>query len=176
MKFRCGCFNLYLVAMLATMQIACETTGPGGARKGSPDLATVRVHLETHADPIAGTSRLITVGREQPQSMYVSGAMLAEPNLAAAQLWDGNEGQFAILLQFDRDGTRTLETLSMSYRGKRLAILSQFPEPRWIGTFRMDRRIADGAILFRPDATREEAVRIVSGLNKAVAKLKKYKE
>jgi preprotein translocase subunit SecD len=176
MKFRIGRFNLYLLASIAAALAACQTTGPGSVQSGKTDLATVRIHLETHADPIAGTSKQITVGREQPQALYVSGAMLGEPNLASAQLWDGNEGEYAIHLQFDRDGARTLETLSMSYRGKRLAILSQFPEPRWIGTFRMDRRIADGTILFRPDATREEAQRIVSGLNKAVAKLKKYKD
>lgn len=176
MKFRCGRFNLYFMALLAVALAACETTGPGSAQKGSPDLATVRIHLETHPDPVTGTSKQITVGREQPQTLHVSGAMLGEASLAAAELWDGNDGQYAIHLQFDREGAHTLETLSMSYRGKRLAIISQFPQPRWIGTFRMERRIADGTILFRPDATREEAQRIVSGLNKAVAKLKKYKE
>ncbi|MFM8471201.1 MAG: hypothetical protein ACKODH_14780 [Limisphaerales bacterium] len=177
MKFPFGRFNFYLSAVVAAWLTACETTGPGSTQPRGSDLSTIRLHLETHPDPITGTSRQITVGREQPQSLYVSGgAMLGEPNLAAAQLWDGNEGQYAIHLQFDRDGARTLETLSMSYRGKRLAIMSQFPEPRWIVTFRMERRIADGTILFRPDATREEALRIVAGLNKAVAKLKKYKD
>ena len=176
MKFRCGRFNLYLAMLLAAALTACETTGPGVAGQGSKELATIRLHLESHPDPITGMSKQITVGRELPQSLYVSGPMLGEPNLVAAQLWDGKEGEYAIHLQFDREGTQTLETLSMSYRGKRLAIMSQFPEPRWIGTFRMERRIADGTILFRPDATRAEALRIVSGLNKAVAKLQKYKD
>ena len=72
----------------------------------------------------------------------------------------GNDGQFAIHLRFDPAGARTLEMLSMSYRGKRLVIQSQFPSPRWIGTVRMERRIADGALLFRPEATRDEAARI----------------
>lgn len=176
MKFRCGRFNLYLVALVAAALSACETTGPGSAQKGSVEVATVRLHLESHPDPITGMSKQITVGREKPQTFYVTGAMLGEPNLALAQLWDGKDGEFAIHLQFDREGSHTLDTLSMSYRGKRLAIMSQFPEPRWIGTFRMDRRIADGTLLFRPDATREEALRIVAGLNKAVAKMKKYKD
>lgn len=177
MKFHCGRFNLYLAALLAAALAACETTGPGSAQKGSAELATVRLHLETHADPTGiGIGQQVTVGREQPQTLYIGGALLGEPNLASAELWDGNDGQYAIRLQFDSEGARTLETLSMSYRGKRLAIMSQFPQPRWIGTVRMDRRISDGGILFRPDATREEAQRIVSGLNKAVAKLKKYKD
>ena len=176
MKFRCGRFNLYLAALAAAALTACETTDPGSAQKGSSDLATIRIHLESHPDPITGMSKQVTVGRERPQTLYVTGAMIAEPNLAAAEVWDGKDGEYAIHLQFDSEGARMLETLSMSYRGKRLAIMSQFPEPRWIGTFRMDRRIADGTLLFRPDATRAEAQRIVSGLNKAIAKLKKYKD
>ena len=177
MKFPGGRFNLYFLALAVTLLAACETTSPTGAqaKQGSKELATIRLHLETHADPL-GMSRKITVGRENPQSFFVSGPMLGEPHLVAAQLWEGQPGQYAIHLQFDREGTQTLETLSMSYRGKRLAVMSQFPEPRWLGTVRLDRRIADGTVLFRPDATRAEAEHIVTGLNRAVAKLKKARE
>jgi hypothetical protein len=177
MKFRCGRFNLYLLALTMTLLAACETTSPTGAggRAGAKDLASIRVHLETHADPL-GMSRQITVGRENPQTFFVSGPMLGEPHLIAAQIWEGQPGQYAIHLKFDREGIRTLESLSLSYRGKRLAIMSQFPEPRWIGAVRLDRHIADGTLLFRPDATREEAEHIVKGLNLAVARLKKAKE
>lgn len=175
MKFRCGRFNLYLTLIATIALVACETTRPGSSRQGSKDLATIRLHLETHADQI-GLSTQITVGRDNPQTLFITGPMLGEPNLLAAQLWEGTEGQYAIHLQFDREGIQTLETLSMSYRGKRLAIMSQFPEPRWIGLFRMDRRIADGTILFRPETTREEALHIVAALNNAVAKIRKYKE
>lgn len=173
MKFRCGRFNLYLLALAATLLAACETTNRAGA--GAKELASIRVHLETHADPL-GMSRQITVGRETPQTFFVSGPMLGELHLVAAQIWEGQPGQYAIHLKFDRQGIRILESLSLSYRGKRLAIMSQFPEPRWIGTVRLDRHIADGTVLFRPDATREEAERIVKGLNLAVARLKKAKE
>lgn len=177
MKFRCGGFNLYLLALAATLLAACETTSPTGAggKAGAKELASIRVHLETHADPL-GMSRQITVGREHPQTFFVSGPMLGELHLDAAQVWEGQPGQYAIHLKFDHQGTRILESLSLSYRGKRLAIMSQFPEPRWIGTVRLDRHIADGTVLFRPDATREEAERIVKGLNLAVARLKKAKD
>lgn len=173
MKFPDGRFNLYFLALVAACLVACETTNPSGsskAPKGSKDLATIRLHLETHNDTM-GMSREITVGPETLQKFFVSGPMLGEPHLVAAQLWEGQPGQYAIHLQFDREGVRILEALSMSYRGKRIAIMSQFPEPRWIGTVRLERRIADGTILFRPDATRAEAEHIVAGLNRAVAKL-----
>lgn len=175
MKFRCGGFNLYLLTLGLALLAACETTNPGGSTKAASGVATLRVHLETHPDTL-GLSRPITVGREPIQAFSVTAAMLSEEHLAGARLWDGNEGQFAIHLQFDREGVRTLEMLSVSYRGKRLAVGGQFPEPRWLGTVRMDRRIADGTLLFRPDATREEAEKFVRLLNNTVAKLKKYKD
>ncbi len=175
MKFRPVRFNSYFIALLAALLTACESTDPSGSTKVASDVATLRIHLETHADPM-GLSRRISVGRESAQTFFITPPMLSEQNLTAARLWEGNEEQFAIHLQFDRDGIRTLEMLSMSYRGKRLALGSQFPEPRWIGTFRMDRRIADGTLLFRPDATREEAVKIVRLLNNSVAKLQKHKD
>jgi len=176
MKFRCGWFNLYLTAILAATLLGCETTGSDSDKNKPSDLATLRVHLESHPDPITGSSTPIRIGREDPLNLHVTGAMIGEINLVSAELWDGKEGEYAIHLQFDRAGTQTLEMLSMSYRGKRLAIESQFPYHRWIGLVRMNQRISDGSLLFRPDASREESVRIVSGLNKAIVKMKKLKD
>ena len=175
MKFHPVRFNSYLLVLVAACLAACETTHPSGSPKAATGVATLRIHLETHPDPL-GLSRQITVGIEDAQTFFVTAPMISEEALVAARLWEGNADQFAIHLQFNREGQRTLEMLSMSYRGKRLALMSQFPEARWIGTVRMDRRIADGALLFRPEATREEAERIVHLLNGTVAKLKKHKE
>ena len=175
MKFRPVRFNSYLLLLVVVCLTACETTQPGGSAKAAKGVATLRIHLETHADPL-GLSRQITVGIEDAQTFFVTAPMISEETLVAARLWEGNGDQFAIHLQFDREGQRALEMLSMSYRGKRLALMSQFPEARWIGTVRMDRRIADGTLLFRPEATREEAEKLVHLLNGTVAKLKKYKE
>jgi hypothetical protein len=174
MKFHSVRFNSYFCVLLAALLTACESTDPSGSTKVASDIATLRIHMETHPDPL-GKSRQISIGRDPAQIFHVTPATLSEQNLTAARLWEGAGEEFAIHLQFDLDGIRTLEMLSMSYRGKRLAIGSQFPEPRWIGTARMDRRIADGTLLFRPDATREEAVKIVRLLNNTVKKLEKYK-
>ncbi|MEN9576851.1 MAG: hypothetical protein RL514_4706 [Verrucomicrobiota bacterium] len=178
MKFRWLRYNSYLLLLVAAGLTGCETTQPGGSAKAAQGVATLHVHLETHRDPL-GLSRQITigpVGSENPQTFFITPPMITEEALVAARLWEGTGEQFAIHLQFDRAGQRSLETLSMSYRGKRLALMSQFPEARWIGTVRMDRRIADGALLFRPEITREEAVKLVRLLNGTVAKLKKYKD
>ncbi|PAW81815.1 MAG: hypothetical protein B9S33_15975 [Pedosphaera sp. Tous-C6FEB] len=169
MKFGIGRINTYFTALAAALFIGCVSTGTG---KGGVELSTIRIHLETNPDNL-GMSRRIEVGPEPKQTFSVAGPALGEMHLLGAQLWEGNAGEYAVHLQFDRQGAQMLEIYSMSYRGKRLAIFSQFPHPRWVGTFRMDRRIGDGTLLFRPDATRDEAQRLVSGLNKAVAKIKK---
>lgn len=175
MKFRPVRFNSYLLVLIAALLTACESTNPDGSAKVATGVATLRVHLETHDDKL-GLSQQITVGREDRQTFFITAGMIGEQSLTAARIWEGNEGEFAIHLQFDREGVRTLEMLSLSYRGKRLAIGGQFPEPRWIGTVRMDRHIADGTLLFRPDVSREEAEKMVRLLNATVAKLKKYKD
>lgn len=169
MKFGLGRINTYFVALALGLLGGCVSTGPG---QGDTDLSTIRIHLETNADNF-GMSRRIEVGPEPLQAFSVTGPALGEIHLLAAQLWEGNAGEYAIHLQFDRQGAQILEIYSMSYRGKRLAIFSQFPQPRWVGAVRMDRRIGDGTLIFRPDATRDEAQRLVAGLNKTVAKLKK---
>ena len=172
MKFASERFNTYLAVTVALVLVGCETSDLDSTKHRGSELSSLRVHIETNPDNL-GMSRRIDVGPEPHQSFSVAGPALGEMHLMVAQLWEGKEGEYAIHLQFDRTGVQMLEMYSMSYRGKRLAVFSQFPNPRWIGTVRMDRRIADGTLLFRPDATREEALRIVTGLNKAVAKLKK---
>ncbi len=175
MKFRAVRFNSYLFVLLAAWLTACESTNPGGSAKAA-NFASLRIHLETYADTF-GLSRPISVGIENPEKFSVTPPMFSEEQLEAATVWEGNEGQFAIHLKFDRAGTQTLEMLSLSYRGKRLAIGGQFPESRWLGTMRMDRHIPNGTLLFRPlDITREEADKYVRMLNNTVAKLKKFKD
>ena len=56
MKFRCGCFNLYLTALVAIALVGCETTGSDSDKNAASELSTLRIHLETHPDPITGSS------------------------------------------------------------------------------------------------------------------------
>ena len=50
---------------------------------------------------------------------------------------------------------------------------SQFGEMRWLAAPMITRQIQDGIFVFTPDASREEAERIVRGVNNVVAKLNK---
>ena len=84
-------------------------------------------------------------------------------------------GSYEIRLKFDRSGTLLLENVSMSHRGRRLAMFSQFSDARWIGAPLINRRITDGVLSFTPDASRAEAERIVRGLNNVASVWQKKK-
>jgi hypothetical protein len=56
--------------------------------------------------------------------------------------------------------------------GRRVAIWSKWTEGRWLAAPQVRKPIEDGYIAFAPDATREEAERIVRGLNNVAIKLK----
>jgi hypothetical protein len=54
-----------------------------------------------------------------------------------------------------------------------LVVNCRWTENRFLGAPLITKRITDGVFVFTPDATREEAERIVAGLNNVIAKLKK---
>lgn len=165
-------FNTYLLAFLVVFAAGCETTGAD--RKGSAKFATLRLHLEANPD---GTDRSapVPIHRERPVLVNVEkNPFLHEGNIAQATLVE-ELGSFAIAVRFDRQGAMVLENISSAYKGKHIAIFSQFGETRWLAAPRMTRQITDGVLVFTPDATREEAERIVRGLNQVAAKLKKKK-
>ena len=85
-------------------------------------------------------------------------------------------GSFAIALQFDRRGTWLLEQYTVSGKGRRAAIFSQFSDTRWLAAPILNRNITDGRFVFTPDATRAEAERIVRGLNNVAKVVKKKKK
>jgi len=82
-------------------------------------------------------------------------------------------GGFGIRLQFNRHGALVLDTMTTSHRGQRVAIFAHFNEARWLAAPLISRRLVNGEFIFTPDATREEAERIVLGLNNVAAELKK---
>jgi len=84
------------------------------------------------------------------------------------------QGTFDIQVKFDWHGTLVLDNVTTSNPGRRIAVFSQFgKEGRWLAAPRPERRISDGTLTFTPDATREEAERIVRGINNLAAKIKK---
>ena len=84
-------------------------------------------------------------------------------------------GGYSISVQFDKEGTWLLEQYTTGNKGKRVAIAAEFGEMRWLGAPVMTQRIGNGLFVFAPDASREEAERIVGGLNNLAKRVQKDK-
>jgi len=174
MKTRSTAFNTYLLATLLLL-VGCkspeEQRRSAEAHKEKKELSNIRVHLEVSAD-IAGRTMQATILRASPVSIIVlSDYFLDERDVLAANIIENSAG-FAVLVQFNQHGVFMLDTISTSNKGSRLAIRSSFGETRWLAAPVMSRPIKNGAIVFTPDATREETSRFVRGLNNTVKKLK----
>jgi hypothetical protein len=174
MKIRRLRFNVYLcVALPLVLALAgCQTE----ARKRRHQPSTIRIHVEVPADR-TNLSERVPIYRAHPFMVNVDKQpILTEANIAEASVIDV-VGGFAIRLQFDRQGTEILEQRSVESRSQRFAIFCQFgrglTESRWLAAPIIGRRITDGALVFTPDATREESDNIVLGLNNIAREVKK---
>ncbi len=162
----CG-FNFYLLAMLlaAVALPGCKSFG------GKKEASTLRLHLEVTSDGTDKNSP-VPIYRESPVQVNVEKeSFLNEGSVSKASVVDVMGG-FSIFIQFDRRGSWILEQYSVANKGRRVAIFSQFGgQARWLAAPILAKRISDGALVFTPDATREEADRIVRGLNNVAKKL-----
>lgn len=169
MKRRPGRFNFYLLAALALAVVGGCATGAGKEKNRE---ASVRFHLEVNAGP-GGQGTNVLVGRSAPFTVTVDRQpFLSEFNVEKASVVDALGG-FAIVLQFNPEGTILLEQYTTAYRGRRAGILAEFGEIRWLAAPVMQSRIVNGQFVFTPDATREEAGRIVSGVNRVAELVRK---
>ncbi len=175
MKIRWAAFNTYLLATVLLL-IGCkspeERRQSAEVRKQKKELSTIRVHLEVNVDTTGRTTQA-NILRASPISINVlTESFLDERDVQSAVILENSDG-FVVKIQFNDHGVFALENISSSNKGRRLAIMSNFGETRWLAAPVMVRPIKDGAILFTPDATREEAARFVRGLNNTLKKLKK---
>ncbi len=169
MKIWRGPFNIYLIALVILPSLGCQSTGD---QKQKRELSTLRLHLEI--DQVGANRNMpVMIPRENPVTFNVDRfEFINEANVAHADLVDGGDG-FSIQVQFDRKGSWLLENYTAANIGRHILIFSQFSEPRWLAAPIIHRRVSDGVLGFTPDATRQEAERIVRGLNNLAAKIKK---
>jgi len=164
-------FNIYLlVALVAVIPCGCKSSGEKQSTKA---LSTLRLHLEVGSDRTKSTES-IPVYREKPIWLTVQKEpFLTEANVAAASVVD-EVGGYVLRIQFDQNGSVLLEECTTGNRGRRMGIFSQFAEKlkdyRWLAAPVISHRIADGVLVFTPDATREEAEEIAVGLNNVAKK------
>jgi preprotein translocase subunit SecD len=168
MMTRARAFNLYLVLAIL-LSAGCQTTEERNRKK---EATTLRLHLSARAD---GTKRTgsVPIGRDNPFYLGVEhGFFLDETEIVRADLVEAIGG-FSIQVQFSRHGTFVLDQVTSANRGKRIAVFTIFDESRWLAAPEITHRIASGIFTFTPDATREEAERIVRGLNNVAETIRK---
>ena len=173
MKSRSLAFNTYLLFALllaaALFTIGCETAEERKLRKEETSL---RLHLEINADS-SGRNHPIQVLRSNPVVINVEDlGFLDERDIEKASV-EESQGGFTLKLELNDHGRRVLEMVTTANKGRHYAVFSQFPDPRWLAAPKITKRISDGVITFTPDASREEAERIVRGLANVIKKLKK---
>jgi hypothetical protein len=165
MKIRLSPFNIYLLLALAVLGLACKTTEE---RKLSKQASTLRVYLARLSERGSG----VAVYRQNPVHFNVEHEpIVTETDLETAEVID-QPGGFAIKARFNGHGALLLEQATVAHHSEHLAIQSFFGESRWLAAPQIKRRISNGELVFTPDATREEADRIVRGLTNVVNKVK----
>jgi preprotein translocase subunit SecD len=177
MKCHWQWFNTYLMAALALALVCgCHTT-PESQRKKL--RSTLRVHVESTS---YDTNRVesVSIPRTNPVHFIVEKSpILTEGNVKEAKVIE-TTGGFALQIQFDRRGTWLWEEVTGGNRGKHFAVFCQFmADPkaklgkgRWLAAPKVYQRVANGQLVFTPDATREEADLIATGFNNVAKKLK----
>jgi preprotein translocase subunit SecD len=161
--------GIFCALAVACLLCACKTTEE---KKEAKEQTLLKVLLET--DPANRSDEAdVPVFRERPIMIHIdTKELLNNMDIKNASVVDV-QGGFAIRLAFDAHGTRVLENISARNAGKHLVIYAAWPEIRWLGAPVIRRRIPNGELVFTPDATREEAERIVRGINNTSKKVNK---
>jgi hypothetical protein len=170
MKSPMPLFNIIL-AFFALALLGCKTTEDKAKAK---EASFVRFHLETNPD---GTpyNETISIYRADPAKLTVEKeAALDERFMKWAEMVDVDSmGGIGIKITFDDDGTRRLDYLTTSNKGRHLAVEARWTESRWLAAPLITKRISNGIFIFTPDASREETQRIVVGLQNVIRQLQK---
>lgn len=160
-------FNYYLFAVMLLTAAGCAS---GPERESRREESFVQLFMEAEAD-IGDQTAIIQVVRSAPVPVRI----YKRPFLDGSELVDAAVadvvGGFVIQLQFNAHGALVLEQVTTAHRGSRIAIYGMFPGGRWLAAPVVANRITNGVFVFTPDATREEAERLVRGLNNMAIRL-----
>jgi len=158
--------------MALAMLCGCQTE----KHEKGKEVSALRVHIEVNSDN-TGTTQGISVLRSDPVLINIAKEpVLTEASIIEAKVID-SRGGFAVRVQFDESSALMLEQYSAANPGKHFAIFGQWGEKtadgRWLAAPLITHRIADGILAFTPDMSREEADRLVLGLNNVAKKIRK---
>lgn len=141
------------------------------------EATVVQLHMEVQEDN-SHDSTPVEVGLENPITINVEkDAFVDGGDLETAAVVDDSHGGFQIRLKFNADGSDLLSAETYANPGRRVAIFCQFgagkEKNRFIASPKIDKPISNGVLTFTPAVTRDEADRIVRGLNNVAKKIKK---
>jgi len=172
MKIGPAGFNTYFCLFLGLALICGCKTGSSEKKAPKSGYRILRLHLEVNPDGTDRTST-VTVGRQSPFPVNVEKMpFIDEHHLVRASVVEDELGGFAIRLQFNRQGTWLLEQYTVSHKGKRIAVFSELDTLRWLAAPVITKSLDNGVFTFSPDATREEADKLVLGLTATIKKLR----
>jgi preprotein translocase subunit SecD len=169
MMFKLSRYNIYLLSLpLAVLLSGCSSFNLSKPK----EAAIIELHLESVKDAMYDV-QTVPVNRQNPFYVTVSReAFLNSGDLEDAAVVD-ELGGFVIRLKFGSKGTQLLSTVSASNPGKHIAIFCITDSSRWLAAPVIRKQLADGNLIFTPDASREEADKIVKGLKEVIKKIKK---
>jgi hypothetical protein len=186
MLIRMKRINIYLALALALVLTACASSDKKTDKppkkpqvvldKKGKEKSFLRVYLQEEPDGSERTAS-VSIYRAKPITLNVHKEhFLDEGNLTKASVVE-DIGGFAIKLEFNRQGTWLLQNQTSAYKGRQIVVAALFGDTvdklRWLAAPYINQPISDGVLRFTPDATREEADRIVLGLNNVIADVKK---
>lgn len=173
MKIYVSRFNIILLLLCCGIFTACQTTKltpeeTALKKKYKKEKALVHLHLGGAAN---SSGRTIEIYRQKPIYISVDPVPFVDfRNITDARLVEDQTG-FAIQIQLDAHGTFVMDTVTTAQRGKPIAVMAQTGTmQRWLAAPLIQQRNASGFFTFTPDATRDEAERIVYGIRN-VAKM-----
>ncbi|HEV2693977.1 MAG TPA: hypothetical protein VG347_13870 [Verrucomicrobiae bacterium] len=164
MNFYVRRFNLYLLPLL----VALAADGCASTKDKLQKVGAIRIHVESPV-AIPDKTNTIKLPRTDPVVLTIDeDPAVTERNIMAATLLD-TPGGFSIRVRFDETGAWMIEQATAGNPGKHLVIFCQWgntiSDARWLAAPLITHRIANGEITFTPDASREEALKLVEGLN-----------
>lgn len=163
--------NIYLlgVALLMVAVVGCESK-----EEKQKKSAMIQLHLEVDGDVVRRSSEVPIIRSTPVMINLAEDVIVPDYYMESARMVETPEGGYAIRLKYDLQGTWTLRNVTAVNIGKHIGVYAAFhPDTRWLAAPVINKAITNGVFSFIPDASREEARRIVDGVNYSIEQRKK---
>jgi preprotein translocase subunit SecD len=169
-SWRSNINGIFWALALVCLFSGCKSPEKKKEVKHAKEDTMLKLHMEKDRDDKPDQAD-VPIYRQRPIMVHIdTNELLNNYDIRNASIVE-TEGGFAIRIEFDEHGKRVLENITAREAGRHFVIYAAFPEVRWLAAPRINRRISNGELIFTPDATREEAERIVSGINNVSKKI-----